>query len=592
MKSKTPAPVGHPRPQMVRPAWESLNGFWAFSMRAPSSARFPNEIEWESKILVPFAPETPASRIGDTGFHAVCWYQREFAVPTLPPNQRLLLHFGAVDYQAKVWVNDVFVGSHSGGYTPFFFDITDAVRVGKVQRVTVRVFDDPLDLTQPRGKQDWQLEPHSIWYPRTTGIWQTVWLEQVPATRIGRLLWRSSLARWELSLDSWLGGDPRTDLQMRVRLSCRDQLLADDRYAVVHGEVHRRIGLSDPGIDDFRNELLWSPSSPTLIDAVVELIDGDGKLVDHVESYTALRSINIEGKHFVLNGRPYPLRLVLDQGYWPETGLTAPSDQALERDVRLAKEMGFNGVRKHQKIEDPRFLSWADRLGLLVWEEMPSAYRFTSDAIERLTREWLDVLRRDASHPCIVAWVPLNESWGVPNLPSAVSERHYVQMLYHMTKTLDPTRPVIGNDGWESVATDMVGIHDYEGDPQRLAHRYNADVLLPHLLNQERPAGRALVVGDQIQRDQPVVLTEFGGVAIAKEGAWGYRQCKTEADFEAHYIELMGVVHSLGLLAGFCYTQFTDTYQEANGLLTAERKPKFSLETMRAATRGPSAREG
>jgi len=227
--------------------------------------------------------------------------------------------------------------------------------------------------------------------------------------------------------------------------------------------VHRRLAFSDPGIDDHRNELLWSPHSPRLIDAELRLIAASGEVVDEVRSYTALRGIGLEGDRFVLNGRPYYLRLALDQGYWPESGMTAPDDAALVRDIELAKQMGFNGVRKHQKIEEPRFLYHADRLGLLVWEEMPSAYRFTPKAIGRVLREWERAISRDASHPCIVAWVPVNESWGVPNLPHNPLERHYVEALYHLTKTLDGTRPVVGNDGWESVATDIIGVHDYDG---------------------------------------------------------------------------------------------------------------------------------
>ena len=267
--------------------------------------------------------------------------------------------------------------------------------------------------------------------------------------------------------------------------------------------MHRRIVLSDPGIDDSRNELLWNPGRPRLIDAVLTL-EIDGRVIDEVRSYTALRSVAVDGHHFVLNGRPYPLRLVLDQGYWPETGLTAPDDAALRLDVELAKAMGFNGVRKHQKIEDPRYLYWADRLGLLVWTEMPSAYRFTTLSIQRTTREWMDVIERDYSHPCVIAWVPFNESWGVPNLPNSPAERHYVRGLFHLTKTFDPTRPVVGNDGWESVATDIIGIHDYDPEPSRLAKRYRTDEVVPRLFRRERPGGRSLVLEGKRHADQPL----------------------------------------------------------------------------------------
>jgi hypothetical protein len=269
--------------------------------------------------------------------------------------------------------------------------------------------------------------------------------------------------------------------------------------------------------------------------------------------------------------------------------MTAPDDQALQRDVALAKAMGFNGVRKHQKIEDPRYLYWADTMGLTVWEEMPSAYRFTNRAVERLSREWTEVIARDYSHPCIIAWVPVNESWGVPNLPDNPRERHYVQALFHLTKTLDPTRPVIGNDGWESVATDIIGIHDYDDQPERIARRYHAEQVLPRLFTRERPGGRLLVLDGDRTRDQPLMLTEFGGIALRRtpDGTWGYSVARTPDEFAERYRRLLAVVRNLGLISGFCYTQFADTYQEANGLLFADRTPKIPLRDIAEATAGP-----
>jgi hypothetical protein len=364
-------------------------------------------------------------------------------------------------------------------------------------------------------------------------------------------------------------------------------VIADDTYTVIAGEVHRRISLSDPGIDDSRNELLWCPERPTLITAKIDLWGDRGTHLDAVTSYTALRTVGTQRDRFVLNGRPYYMRLVLDQGYWPESGLTAPDDAALRKDVELAKAMGFNGVRKHQKLEDPCYLYWADRLGLLVWEEMPSAYRFTDASVERVSREWTEAMQRDYSHPSVVTWVPFNESWGVPNLPDSPSERHYVQALYHLTKTLDGTRPVIGNDGWESVATDIIGIHDYDSQPERIAKRYHAEEMLPRFFRRERPGGRLLVLGESPQPEQPIVLSEFGGIACSPDPAtWGYSRCDNPRAFAEHYRRLLETVRSLGVLSGFCYTQFADTYQEANGLLRADRTPKIPLPEIAAATRG------
>jgi beta-galactosidase/beta-glucuronidase len=374
-----------------------------------------------------------------------------------------------------------------------------------------------------------------------------------------------------------------------VRITLGDQLLADDSYTLLGHEATRKIALSDPGIDDSRNELLWSPERPTLLDAEVTLRHGD-KVLDRITSYTALRSVSINRDRLMLNGRPYPLRLVLDQGYWPDTLMTAPSDEALRLDVELAKQMGFNGVRKHQKIEHPRYLYWADKLGLLVWEEMPSAYRFTNKAITRMVREWTEVIDRDYSHPCIIVWVPFNESWGVPNLTSMQAHRNAVEALYHLTRTLDATRPVIGNDGWEASATDILGIHDYDNDHERMAARYNTGDQTQRMFDQRRPGGRILTLDGFPHRGQPIVLTEFGGIAYNPDldpgdKEWGYTKVKDAEAYLTLYRQLLKVANTTSMFSGFCYTQFADTFQEANGLLRADRTPKVPMEQINAATR-------
>jgi beta-galactosidase/beta-glucuronidase len=578
---------GYPRPQLVRANWQSLNGTWEFAREEEPGWRGPHEVPWGARIEVPFAPETPASSVGDTGFHAVCWYRRAFTTPTLAPGARLLLHFGAVDYATTVWVNGVLVARHEGGYTPFHADITDALVPQGPQTVVVRAEDDPHDLAKPRGKQDWLRDAHAIWYWRTSGIWQTVWLEAVPATRIGTLHWTPDVPGWAVRMEATIAGAQRDDLYLRVTLVHGDRTLADDTCAVTEPEIIRAIALHDPGIGDARNELLWSPERPTLIEARLELLTARGDVLDSVESYAALRSVGVQGDRFTLNGRPFYLRMALDQGYWPESGLTAPDDAALREDVELAKAMGLNGVRKHQKIEDPRYLYWADRLGLLVWEEMPSAYRFSATAVERTTREWTEAIRRDRSHPCIVAWVPFNESWGVPDLPAVAAQRDYVRALYFLTKTLDPTRLVIGNDGWEHVETDLLTLHDYDADPDRLGQRYRREQF-DTLWDRGLPAGRLISLAEHPHIDCPVLLTEFGGIAFSADASttWGYSRSESAEEFADRYRRLLEVVRNHPLFAGFCYTQFTDTYQESNGLLYMDRTPKFPLEEIAAANRG------
>ena len=578
------AAAAYPRPQLQRPQWQSLDGEWDFLFDDELRFRDPAEIEhWPLRIRVPFPPESQASGIGDRGFHRACWYRREFEAEAA--GGRVILHFGAVDYAARVWVNGVQVASHEGGHTPFCADITDALVAQGPQRVEVFVEDDPHELTKPRGKQDWQLEPHSIWYPRTTGIWQGVWIERLERTFVEHLRWTPHVEGFAISLEMRIGGDPAPDLSAEVRLWHNERLLACDRYAVIDGEVDRRIILSDPGIDDFRNELLWSPERPQLLDAQVRLFRGD-ELIDDLRSYTALRSVTISRDRIMLNGRPYLLKLVLDQGYWPDTLLAAPDDDALRRDVELAKAMGFNGVRKHQKIECPRYLYWADVLGLLVWEEMPSAYRFTRTSISRLVREWIEVIERDFSHPCVVVWVPFNESWGVPELTSISAHRHAVEALYHLTKTMDPTRPVIGNDGWESSATDIIGIHDYDANVEHLRQRYGQENT-QQLFDRRRPGGRILTLDGYPHRGQPIMLSEFGGIAYAKppeSKEWGYSTASGDEDFACKFHALIEAVSTTPLFSGYCYTQFADTFQEANGLLHADRTPKIPLERIAAAT--------
>jgi beta-galactosidase/beta-glucuronidase len=592
---------GYPRPQLRRANALNLNGPWLFAIDTDANWQTPEEVRWSDRqIEVPFAPETPASGIGDTNLYRAAWYRRSVRAARPPLGERMLLHFGAVDYSAEVWVNGMLAVTHEGGYTPFSADITDLMhprgaRAGDTQVIVVRAFDDPADMSKPRGKQDWQLEPHSIWYPRTTGIWQTVWLERVPATQVGELHWSSDLASFSIALDARLVGARRDDLRMRVRLSRGEATIADDTYSVSDMRVQRSIALPDPGIDAERDAWLWRPGRPTLLDARIELLGSEGRAIDAVDSYTALRDVRVEGDRFMLNGRPQRLRMALDQGYWPESGMTAPDDDALRRDVELAKGMGFNAVRKHQKIEDPRFLYWADTLGLMVWEEMPSAYAFDERAMLRLTREWPAAIERDRSHPCIVAWVPFNESWGLPDLAnsgwaSSQRQRDYAEAVYSLTKALDPTRPVITNDGWEHVRTDMLTVHDYDQDADSLGRRWGDAVSRAEMIEHGRVAGRRVTLAGRSDGELPLMLTEFGGIAFTpdegEEGAWGYSRVGTAEGLAERYRQQLAAVRGIPALTGFCYTQLTDTYQEKNGLLFADRSPKFPIEQIARATRG------
>ena len=594
-----------------------LDGTWDCALELELSAEHPDAVDWDRRLEVPFAPETERSGIHHEDYLAACWYRRQVPAPAIEAEQRLILHFGAVDYCATVWIDGGLVGSHEGGYTPFQFDVTRELSGPGEHELVVRAEDDPWDLAKPRGKQDWERSPHSIWYPRTTGIWQSVWIERVHRLHLDTLVWRSRLDRLEVVGEFHLATPAVDDVELRVVLGVGDRRLVDDRIWVAPGSsrVVRAFRLDASGVDHLRESLFWSPDNPALIDATVELRTGDDAIVDAVKSYTALREIGLADGRFMLNGRPYPLRMVLDQGYWDESGLTPPSHEALRRDVELTKAMGFNGVRKHQKIEDPRYLEWADRLGLLVWVEMPPAYQFDSRAVRRVTDEWAEVVERDRSHPCIVTWVPFNESTGLLNLPTRDQHRHFVRALTELTKTIDPSRPVVSNDGWESVGGDIIGVHDYEQDPERLLAQWSGDLrhaitgFAAHGRRQTLDEDAATWTGDRPSR--PIVLTEVGGIGwspsapldrhedppedrpddrLAQPASWGYSTVATADELAERYEALMGVLHQLSpTIAGFCYTQLADTYQEVNGLLFTDRTPKVPLERIAAATRGPKA---
>lgn len=568
----------YPRPQFARDRWQSLNGSWDYSF---SDAARPEDVAWTGKIEVPFPPESSLAGVHDPGFHPVIWYRRTFTVPEDWRGSPLMLRFGAVDYFARIWLNGELVTWHEGGHTPFSVDISHAL-IAKEQTLIVRADDDPHDMSKPRGKQDWQPEPHGIWYPRTTGIWQSVWLEPVPATRIESVRFTPDVTAFEIGVEvDVVGSTDGTSLELV--LSQDGAVLSSDAWTA-DSATARGIRLARRSFDDL-DRFLWSPEHPTLIDVDLVLKRGGAEL-DRVKSYTALRSAEARNGKFLLNGRPYFLRLALDQGYWDDSLLAAPSDEALRRDVELAKALGFNGVRKHQKIEDPRYLYWADRLGLLVWTEMPSAYDFTPRTVHRLTKEWLEVVERDYNHPCIVTWVCFNESWGVPDLPHDVRQRSFVESIYHLTKSIDATRPVVGNDGWEHVVTDLLTIHDYSRTPETLSRRYGTARASVATTGEMLEHGRAILLEHSAHTGQPVILSEFGGIRFHPgEQGWGYQQVDDSDTFVELYQAMVTALSPEGL-AGFCYTQFADTFQEQNGLLYSDRRPKAPLDALARATLG------
>ncbi|MGW6399448.1 sugar-binding domain-containing protein [Streptomyces sp. NPDC055134] len=593
--------AGHPRPQLVRdPNWRDLSGPWQFAYDDANRGRSDRWMDPETTepftatITVPYPPESEASGVGDTAFHPVLWYRRTIEVTRPTAGRRLLLHFGAVDYRAEIWVNGQLVERHEGGHTGFSCDLTDAVHRDGEQTVVVRAEDQPLDATQPRGKQDWRRDPHVIWYHRTSGIWQPVWLEDVPDEHITVLHWTPDVAharvRCRIRLSEW----PRRPLTVTVRLAQGDRVLAEQRILADAQETEFDVAVPALRHAQDLGALLWSPEQPHLVDAIVTLNDAaDDTPVDRVTSYLGLRDIGWDDGVFILNHKPCFLRFALQQGYWPGSHLAAPAD-ALRRDVELAKSIGLNGLRIHQKIEDPRFLYWADRLGLMLWEEMPSAYTFGTQTVERVAGEWTEAISRDLSHPSIVAWVPINESWSVPNPALVPAQRHFMDSLYHLTKALDPSRPSVSNDGWEISAADIWGVHDYTQHAQVLRERYGHSSLRQGEIVEQWPGAKRLVLDGVRHQGQPVVLSEFGGATFEPaEGAewFGYDTVSTKEEFAERLAGLVEAAVDSGL-AGFCFTQFTDTEQEINGLFTADRRPKLPEAELRGILTRTRGRTG
>ncbi|OAS82177.1 glycoside hydrolase family 2 protein [Metabacillus litoralis] len=580
----------YPRPQLIRKDWLNLNGEWDFDFDDQNSGLeekwFEKEREYKQKINVPFAYQTELSGINDPTFHDWVWYRREFDIPDSMVGKQILLHFGAVDYRSMVFINGNLVGSHEGGHTSFSFDITNYLIEG-TQSVVVRVEDPSKDETIPRGKQYWIEKSAAIWYTRTTGIWQTVWLEAVNKTHIKKVRFTPDIDNGDITIDFEIAGE-YVNKKVEIDITYKDEHVANETIKIHENYLKRSINLYNRKI--FRTGFHhvgwnWTPENPNLFDVKIRLLEEDSVL-DEINSYFGMRKIHTENGMVYLNNRPYYQKLVLDQGYWPEGLLTAPTDQALKQDIELAKEMGFNGCRKHQKVEDPRFLYWADKLGFLVWGECAASPSYSEDAVARLTKEWFEIIERDYNHPCIVTWVPINESWGVPDISNNSQQKHHSLAMYHIIHSLDKTRLVISNDGWELTKTDICAIHNYNHGHKDEVDKYNefrSSLVTTENLLHSKPAGRNIYTLGFTHSGEPILLTEFGGIGykVGDESGWGYTSVSNAEDYLADYERVMKAVYASSSLHGYCYTQLTDVEQEINGLLTYDRKPKCDLQKIR-----------
>lgn len=574
----------YPRPQMVREEWMNLNGEWEFEFddedKGKKEGWFLNH-SYSKKIQVPFAYQSKRSGIHITDFHDIVWYKREIESKELVPGKRYLLHFQAVDYQAELWVNGTYAGIHRGGHVSFTFEITPYLRDGN-NVITLRVEDDSQNLELPRGKQFWKETSENIFYTRTTGIWQTVWLEPVNDIYIERIRMTPDVDRKMIRMDILL--NRKAEAFLDVEISYGEKRMVCDTISIFKGRTVREFKLDQNINKEWEHKFYeWTPDNPVLFDVKLALKSGD-VLQDEVSSYFAMRKVSVENGRFLLNNRPCYQKMLLDQGYWRDSLMTAPDDEALVKDIMLCKEMGFNGARKHQKIEEERYFYWADKLGFLVWAEFPNAYIYSEKYVENMIPEWIEAVTRDYNHPCIVAWVPLNESWGVDSIMCREEEQAHASCMYYLTKSLDTTRMVISNDGWNHTHSDLLTIHDYDCDGEVLSGRYAS---LDRILS-DMPTNRTLFARGHHYEGQPIIVSEFGGIAYQKnaDNGWGYANADSDEEFEEKYGEVVESLLTSPLVQGFVYTQLCDVEQEINGLLTYDREPKLPPEKIRAINQG------
>ena len=577
----------YPRPQFVRNNWQNLNGTWEFSFdddNVGEKEHWYQDFVSAMSIQVPFTYETKMSGIGDETRHDNVWYHRTICVDSrMLQSNNYVLHFEGSDYTTKVWVNGQFAGCHSGGYARFSFDITSLVRDGENELV-VKV-EDSFNNYQPRGKQRWQDESFTCFYVQTTGIWKTVWSEYVPKKSLSYIKMTPDIQNGFLDLvidvdapESSFNGE----LMLETTITFQDDLINKTVTTLLSFHTCASVSLAKTNYPRVKYELkLWDLNRPHLYDVSFRLLEKQSVL-DEIESYVAMREIRIVGSNILLNGLPLYQRLILDQGYWKDSHLTPPNEEALIEDIDKIKELGYNGLRKHQKTEDERFLYWCDVKGMLVWGEAPSAYRYSDFAVESFAKEWMEIVKQNYNHPCIITWTPFNESWGIGNVKNNRKQQHFTEAIYHLTKSIDSTRPVIVNDGWEHTVSDIITLHDYEEDGGKFRKRYeNADEILrsDSYFNLRVSA----FANGYEYKGQPIILSEYGGIAFNNDDSgWGYgNKVNTREEFVKRFEDITSAIQDMPYICGLCFTQVTDVQQEINGLMDIERNFKVEPKRIR-----------
>ena len=562
----------YPRPQFERTDWVNLNGQWTFEMDFGSSGEqrgWTNTKGLSKKITVPFCPESELSGIGYTDFIPCVWYQRNINIPAEWNGKKILLHFGAADYETKVYVDGKMVGEHKGAGSSFNFDITSYVKAGQQANLVVRVYDNLRGGMQPGGKQCTALYSAGCSYTRVTGIWQTVWMEAVNEQALKNVFAIPDIDQQQLVVrpEFYNEGNNNT-LTVEVK----------DGKKTIAKRIAQASNQSTIVLP-IKNAHLWSPEDPYLYDVKYTVKNAQGEVIDEVSSYMGMRKVHISGGYFYLNNKPYFQRLVLDQGYYPDGIWTAPSDEALRQDIEMSKAVGFNGARLHQKVFEERYYYWADKLGYLTWgEEASWVLNINNElAVRNFLTEWAEIVVRDRNHPSLVTWTPLNETW---NATPGVYVR-FVNDLYALTKAIDPTRPINDASGDSHVKTDIWSVHDYTREPDKLIANHTIKAGVEPYRNMKDKDFLSNYAG------QPYMVDEFGGLPwIPKEeraNSWGYgANIDTVEEFYSILEKEIDALKACKHVVGFCYTQITDVEQEKNGIYYYNRKPKFDTARVKA----------
>lgn len=564
----------YPRPQFERSDWQNLNGKWTFTFDFGKSGKDRRLFEskgFDQSIVVPFCPESKLSGVEHTDFINAMWYHRKIQTPADWNGKKILLHFGGVDYFAAIYIDGKIAGRHWGGSSSFAVDITRFIESGKEHNLVVYVEDDQRSGSQARGKQSGNFYSQGCDYTRTTGIWQTVWIEAVNPYGLKQVNIVPDLdqSRFVVHPEFYA-----LQKGQKLRVNVKDGNKTVSTQTIPAGS-------SSVAILAVKNVKTWSPESPFLYNVELEVLNASNQIIDKVQSYAGMRKIHVEGNKFFLNNQPYYLRLVLDQGFYPEGVWTAPTDADLKRDIELSMQAGFNGARLHQKVFEERFHYWADKLGYLTWGESANWGASTNgiESARNFLTEWEEIIVRDRNHPSIVAWTPFNETWDRPNdHDQAMQHDRFITDVYNLTHNLD-YRPVNDASGLFHVVTDLWTVHNYEQNPDKLREQLSIkDGVVPQFDKNKE----ALYAG------QPYFVDEFGGIkwVVGKqfaENTWGYGEGpKTLEEFYERLEALVDVILEFEHISGYCYTQLTDVEQEQNGIYNYDRTSKFDMERIKA----------